>query len=304
MRTSHLRLIGFDRSRALSACIAFALLSACTKPAPETNTTTSAPATSSATNTLPADDSANELKWARLALARNPTLEIIATDTAAGVFTVRFKDTGEVRAVKPGDLAATPVSALTAPVRTAAAEPASPAPATAPASQPAPAASMTSTAQSDASVAQATPTTSNYTIERADGQLKVSGPGVSIVSSGVEAVAANPNSAGQRGADPIICEGRRMLHFDNRNIYVEGDAIIARGGCELYITNSRVVADGTGIVVRDATVHVANSTIEGGAASFDADDTAKMYLRSSTFQGLPRRSERATVQDQGGNQWR
>ena len=95
-----------------------------------------------------------------------------------------------------------------------------------------------------------------------------------------------------------------MLHFDNRNIYVEGDAIIARGGCELYITNSRVVADGTGIVVRDAVVHIANSTIEGGAASFDADDTSKMYLRSSTFQGLPRRSERATVQDQGGNQWR
>ncbi len=157
--------------------------------------------------------------------------------------------------------------------------------------------------QSEDSVARTTPTSSNYTIERADGQLKVSGPGVSIVSSGTDAVAANASNA-QRGADPIICEGRRMLHFDNRNIYVEGDAIIARGGCELYITNSRIVADGTGIIVRDAIVHIANSTIEGGAASFDADDTAKVYLRSSTFQGLPRRSERATVQDQGGNQWR
>ena len=95
-----------------------------------------------------------------------------------------------------------------------------------------------------------------------------------------------------------------MLHFDNRNIYVEGDAIIARGGCELYITNSRIVADGTGVVVRDAIVHISNSTIEGGAASFDASDASKVYLRGSTFQGLPRRSQQAVVQDQGGNQWR
>jgi hypothetical protein len=305
MRTSESRLIGFDRSRVLSACIAFALLSACTKPAPETTTSAPAPTnTTTATSNIPANESANELKWARLALARNPTLEIIATDTAAGVFTVRFKDTGEIRAVKTGDLAATPVSALAAPARTAAAEPALTATAAPPASQPSASAPASTAMGSDARVAQTTPTSSNYTIERADGQLKVSGPGVSIVSSGTDAVAANANSAGQRGADPIICEGRRMLHFDNRNIYVEGDAIIARGGCELYITNSRVVADGTGIVVRDAVVHIANSTIEGGAASFDADDTAKMYLRSSTFQGLPRRSERATVQDQGGNQWR
>jgi hypothetical protein len=305
MRTSQSRLIGFDRSRTLSACIAFALLSACTKPAPETTTATAAPTTTTATSNMPSSESANELKWARLALARNPTLEIIATDTAAGVFTVRFKDTGEVRAVKADELAATPLSALTASVRTPAAEPAAAATATpAAAPQASTAAPSTAAAPADARVADATPTSSNYTIERADGQLKISGPGVSIVSSGSDAVAANANSAGQRGADPIICEGRRMLHFDNRNIYVEGDAIIARGGCELYITNSRVVADGTGIVVRDAVVHIANSTIEGGAASFDADDTSKMYLRSSTFQGLPRRSERATVQDQGGNQWR
>jgi hypothetical protein len=303
MRTSQSRLIGFDRSRTLSACIAFALLSACTKPAPETTTATPAP-TTTATSNMPSSESANELKWARLALARNPTLEIIATDTAAGVFTVRFKDTGEIRAVKADELAATPLSALTASVRTAAAEP-TPAPVATPAAMPQPSTTAPNTsAPADAGVAQASSTTSNYTIERADGQLKVSGPGVSIVSSGSAAVAANANSAGQRSADPIICEGRRMLHFDNRNIYVEGDAIIARGGCELYITNSRVVADGTGIVVRDAVVHIANSTIEGGAASFDADDTSKMYLRSSTFQGLPRRSERATVQDQGGNQWR
>ena len=80
-----------------------------------------------------------------------------------------------------------------------------------------------------------------------------------------------------------------MIHLDNRNIYVDGDAITVRGGCEMYITNSRIVASGTGIVVHDATVHVSNSHIEGASGSFDADDRAKLYVRSSTFQGVPRR---------------
>jgi hypothetical protein len=115
---------------------------------------------------------------------------------------------------------------------------------------------------------------------------------------------ASTQNASQRTVDPMICEGHRMLHFDSRSIYVDGDAIIARGGCELYITNSRIVAAGTGVVVLDAVVHISNSTIEGSTASFDAGDNARMYLRASTFQGLPRRGERAVVQDQGGNQWR
>ena len=72
----------------------------------------------------------------------------------------------------------------------------------------------------------------------------------------------------------------------------------------MYITNSRIIASGTGIVVRDAVVHVSNSHIEGANGSFDADDRAKLYVRSSTFQGVPKRNELAMVQDQGGNRWR
>ena len=74
----------------------------------------------------------------------------------------------------------------------------------------------------------------------------------------------------QRTVDPIICEGRRMMHFDDRDIYVTGDAITVRGGCELFITNSRIVATGTGVVVRDGIAHIDNSYVEGTGASFDA----------------------------------
>jgi hypothetical protein len=80
--------------------------------------------------------------------------------------------------------------------------------------------------------------------------------------------------------------------------------VTVRGGCEVFITNSQIVASGTGIVVQDATVHISNSHIEGANASFQAEDRARMFVRGSTFQGVSRRAELATVQDQGGNRWR
>jgi hypothetical protein len=130
----------------------------------------------------------------------------------------------------------------------------------------------------------------------------VSGPGISIVSSGTPGAAQA--AAAQRKADPIICEGQRRIQLDGRDIQVDGDAVTARAGCELYITNSRIVASGTGVVVQDAVVHIANSYIEGASGSIAAEGGSRMFLRGSTFNGLQRRDSLASVQDQGGNQWR
>jgi len=253
-----------------------------------------------------AAEASNELAWARAALQRNPDLEVVATDSQSGVFTVRVKSTGDTQIVKLSEIVAGPVTQI------AAAQAAQPAPdpalATAAPEANAAAALLNSAPaepqRSATTASSATPGsgTKGYTIDRSDGQTRVTGPGVSIVSSGI-ASATTAGNEGQRSVDPMICEGHRMLHFDSRSIYVDGDAIVARGGCELYITNSRIVAAGTGVVVRDAIVHISNSTIEGNTASFDASDEARMYLRASTFQGLPRRGEKTVVQDQGGNQW-
>lgn len=256
-----------------------------------------------------------ELKSIRAALERNPTIEIVAADEQTGVFTVRDKETGAVSAVSLQEIAAAPLSQIVKP-RELPAVATPPAVASAP---PAPAevapAASDQVAQAPPSppeqaeppppqpVASASPEAKNYTIERTDGQLKISGPGISVVSAGTAAAPDNGRQ-GPRAVDPIICEGRRMLHFDNRNIYVEGDAITVRGGCELYITNSNIVASGTGVIVHDGTVHIANSYIEGAASSFEADSRARVFVRGSTFQGLSRRDQLATVQDQGGNQWR
>jgi hypothetical protein len=251
-----------------------------------------------------------EVTWAATALARNPGLELLATDTAAGVFTVRIKSNNEVRTLRLNELAAAPLSQLSSSPTEAAGITAAAdklvATTPAPVAQPAPATvtpEPPSTTAASPSDNPATAATTNYTIDRADGKVKISGPGVSIVSSGT--VPSTPTTANETpGTGTIICEGRRLLHLDERAIKASGDAIVARGGCELFITNSRIVAGGTAVIVHDAIVHITNSTIEGGTASVDANDQARLLIRSSMFKGVQRRSERAVLQDQGGNQWR
>ncbi|HEY6644625.1 hypothetical protein [Povalibacter sp.] len=251
----------------------------------------------------------SELQWARAALERNPDVEIVATDEQASVFTLRDRTTGTVSAVPLKEIAAAPVSQLLRkPLALAPAAATEPAPAVV-ASEPAARAAIADSAPVEAAPSSAAGEPAAmasgekpYTIDRVDGQLRVSGPGISVVSSG-PAATATPQSQGPRAAEPIICEGPRMLHLDNRNIYVEGDAITVRGGCELYLTNSNIVASGTGVRIQDGIVHITNSHIEGGTSSFEAGSQAKVFVRGSTFQGLSRRDQLATVQDQGGNRW-
>jgi hypothetical protein len=285
------------------ACSIALLLGACNKEsAPQDQVATTA--------TVPAarnqSQAPNAMEWARDALTRNPQVELVATDANAQVFTIRNKQTGEVSAVKLNELAAAPIAQLTATTPSEQTSPALESESAQVAAAPATQGAATNTAQSSAPPSS-TPTpgdpSGNYTIERSDGQVRVTGPGVSIVSSG-SGSEGDLQGAAQNAVEPIICEGRRMVHLDNREIFVEGDAITVRGGCELYITNSRVVATRTGIVVQDGIVHVSNSHIEGQEGSFDADSRAKVFVRASTFRGLPRRSELAQVQDQGGNRWR
>jgi hypothetical protein len=285
-------------------CSILLLLTACTQ-GNETPEATSQTAPVAATPAATSNDAAFE--WAREALARNAQVELIASDPQAQVFTLRDKQSGAVSAVKLSELAAVPAAQLASTVVTAPEPAAAAAPESAASAQRAPTANapVARASQDDTNFAANTATDAEgaYTIERSEGQVRVTGPGVSIVSTGSEANAGATAST-QASSDPIICEGQRMLHFDNREFVVQGDAITVRGGCELYLTNSRVIATGTGIIVQDGIVHVSNSHVEGQEGSFDADNRAKVFVRGSTFRGLPRRAELAQVQDQGGNRWR
>ena len=280
-----IRILTKSRSLAL-ACLAMLALGAC-----------------EGSREAPAEHTLAEMAWARAALERNPNLEVVATDSDAGVFTVRDRSSGEVHAVKVDELAAAPIAQLSAEPALASAEPAAAAARSA-AEGPSASASASDDA-SDQSVAELAATAAEplkYTIERAGSRVKVSGPGVAIVSSGeTQGTTTAKGEAGQRTVDPIVCEGQRMMHIDNRRIFVDGDAITARNGCELHITNSRIVASGTGVVVRDAVVHITNSYIEGAFGSYDAGIGAKVFTRSSTFNGVIHRDAFAQIHEQDGN---
>jgi hypothetical protein len=140
------------------------------------------------------------------------------------------------------------------------------------------------------------------------GRVIAKGPGYSIV-------ATSPGAGSQTGEtqvtdaplerlrEPIVCRGQRELSIDNRNIRFEGNAITAEDGCELHISNSRISASGVAIRVRNASVHIENSEIEGREASIDAAGGAQIYAETSTFKGAARRLGEAVIHDLGNNAW-
>jgi hypothetical protein len=259
-----------------------------------------------------AQEGQDEMSWARAALARNDRIEVVGADQQSRTFTVRVKDTGELRMLRADQLIAGPALAANAPPAAApgAAAPAAAAPvsadsgAVASAGEPA--------VPPDASLPSAAPAPSRAPADTAGGRVLEAGPGYSIKAASPAAPAAGggrvrdsavTSAAVERRHEPIVCQGSRLLHIDNRNLEFEGDAVSAQDGCEIHITNSHISATGVGVTARHANVHIDNSLIEGDTASIDASEGAQVYAASSRFRGLSRRLDSAAFHDLGGNVW-
>ena len=258
----------------------------------------------------------DEMSWARAALERNKALEIVAADQQSHTVTVRLKDSGELRAVRADEIIAAPAAAV------AAAAP-HPVPASKPPAAPEAAAAEQAAAQTDTATpaepaapaaTQSARSEPVLTSENpsglegvAPGRVLEAGPGYSITSARSAPAAVRRDSASnaplERRHEPIVCQGSRLLHIDNRNLMFDGDAVSAVDGCEIHITNSHISASGVGVAVRAASVHIDNSQIEGEQASIDASQGAQVYAASSRFKGLSRRLDTAAVHDLGGNIW-
>jgi hypothetical protein len=247
-----------------------------------------------------AQDKQAELDWARAALERNPQVKVLSVDTATNSIQVRVKISGEVMTLTPGELAAIPVADLVTPPAPPPPPVADAAPTPPAAVAPAEAPAVVATEPTAEPVPESAPT---YTVQREDGRVRVSGPGISIETA-PKTASTNTEGDATRYDEPIICDGRRFLHLDNRTLNIDGDALTARGGCELHITNSRITATGTALTVLDATVHISNSTLQGGEGSLTTSSAARVFMRGNQFKGLARRSADAKIQDQGGNTWR
>lgn len=267
-------------------------------------------------------ESAREIDWAKAALARNPAFEIVATDESAGIFTVRDTVTGAVTTLKLEDLIATPKSATPTPVAApAATAPAEPVESTDDAAAPETLADEQTTGEPTEEVkAAAAPTGPTlaegpgYSIARGAhapappaASQSLEGPGYSITreeprrrDAYAEATSA---AAVEKRSDPIICQGERLMRIDGETLEFTGNALIAEQGCDLYISNANIRAGGLGLIARQARVHIVNSTIRGSLGSYEASEGAQIYVARSTFSGIGRRFDGASMTDLGGNRY-
>jgi hypothetical protein len=254
----------------------------------------------------------DEMSWARAALARNDRIEVVGADQQSRTFTVRVKDTGELRMLRADQLIAGPELAASAPPAAA------PAAGSAASAAPAPVSAdndpVASAGEAAVPADAGAPSTAPAPAGRADtagGRVLKEGPGYTIKAASSAAPAAGgrlrdsavTSAAVERRHEPIVCQGSRLLHIDNRNLEFEGDAVSAQDGCEIHITNSHISATGVGVTARHANVHIDNSLIEGDTASIDASEGAQVYAASSRFRGLSRRLDSASFHDLGGNVW-
>jgi hypothetical protein len=252
----------------------------------------------------------DEMSWARAALERNDRIEVVSADPQSRTFTVRVKDTGELRMVRADQVIAGPSLRATVAATTAGtAAPAASAPVTA---ENGPVASAGEAAVPGDSNARSAPPAAAAQAETAGGgRVLKEGPGYTIKAASTAAPAVGgrvrdsvvTSAAVERRHEPIVCQGSRLLHIDNRNLEFDGDAVSAQDGCEIHITNSHISATGVGVTARAANVHIDNSLIEGDTASIDASDGAQVYAASSRFRGLSRRLDTAAFHDLGGNIW-
>ena len=260
-----------------------------------------------------------EIDWAKAALARNPAYEILSTDESKGLFTVRDTSGGGVHTLRLEDLVATPRSELGIAAATPAAAPAVTSETPVENAQAAPAEPVLTQQAEPAPAAHAGngPALAEgpgYSITKGEAQPPASastleGPGYSITrhepekreaGASAETIASNV----ERRSDPIICQGDRLMRIDGETIEFTGDAVIAEKGCDLFISNAHIRAGGIGIIARQARVHIVNSTIGGSRASYEASEGAEIYVARSTFSGVGRRFDNATMNDLGGNEYK
>lgn len=269
----------------------------------------------------------SEMSWARAALERNDRIEVVAADEQSRTFTLRLKETGELRMVRADQLIGG-ISAPAGPADSARSAPSLPAaPATAVATAGAAATSpQAASPAAEPAVARpgeaAVPEQVNAEppqpepaapppADTGGGRVLKAGPGYSIKATGVPAPTRSAqqretqvtSAPVERRHEPIVCQGQRLLHIDNRNLEFEGDAVSAQDGCEIHITNSHISATGIGVSARAANVHIDNSLIEGDSAAIDASEGAQVYATSTRFKGLSRRADNASFHDLGGNVW-
>jgi hypothetical protein len=280
----------------------------------------------------------DRFEGARRALAAVPDLELVSSDAAAGVLTVRSRSTGDVTTIDLGaegpaagqakDGAAAAGSSATATAATAAAGPnatggepdavAAPGTAAAAAAEGTAAApgGETATAATVAAASAGAPVVvrdpqgrvqviegSGFRIERTPAPAAARAVGQAVSVAPGAGVAADGEL--RRVTVPVVCAAGETRSLQGVLVDVPGAGIVAERGCSLSVANVRVRSGGWGLVVNPgATVRVDDSVIEGRTGALDLYPGASLSAWATTFRGpLGRPVGAPQFVDRGGNRW-
>jgi hypothetical protein len=246
----------------------------------------------------------DQMAWAKAALERNGRLEVVATDPQTSTFTVRVKDTGELRMIKADQVVAepaglSPASGATSTQTSAPSEPAAPAQ---PAPQPSGVDTPTATASTNnppeqpattrpagenaanvprtgfkpepAPAAEAPNPNSDVASITPGGRTLESGPGYAIKVASKEATpAASRGATRERSATTSAAVERRH------------EPIICQGDRLLQIDNRNLEFDGDAVSAQDGCeIHITNSHITAKGVGVSAR-AANVHIDNSQIEG-------------------
>jgi hypothetical protein len=246
----------------------------------------------------------DQTQWARAALARNTTLDVVSSDPSANTLTVRIKSTGETRTVRVADLiAALPSASLSPQAPPLPTAPPEPAAASVPETQ--------NTADSSAQTEPAQPSPPPV-VERAaapSGRVLASGPGYSIsdASSGLSTAPmpkkgetlvsgpgysisdAGPGTSPAASTQAASAPARADSPVDSpvRNVAVEPrrEPIICQGGRSLRIDGKNFEFDGDAISAENGCdLQITNSRIAAKGVAVSARN-ASVRIENSVIDG-------------------
>jgi hypothetical protein len=253
----------------------------------------------------------DQMGWARAALERNNRLEVVASDPQTSTFTVRMKDSGELRMIRVDQIVGDPGAAVAgegtaAPVSTPSSEPGAapansqPAPApsealaptmtaSAPAASPQSAASNPSPGTAEESAAgprtgfksDAVPHTD---APNANGDVASSTPGGRTLESGpgyAIKVASQSSSSGSGAARAQ----RERSSKTNAAVERRHEPIICQGNRLLQIDNRNLEFDGDAVSAEDGCeIHITNSHITAKGVGISAR-AALVHIDNSQIEG-------------------
>ena len=260
----------------------------------------------------------DEMSWARAALERNDRIEVVATDATTSTFTVRIKETGDLRTVRADQVIAAPPGLAVSAGGTAPGA-ASGTPATSDSSQAAAGesatASNTATAEAPAqsaaaesappgSMASSAPSQANTMTRQADAGASIPRTGYQPANAPASEV-PNPNSdvtsitpggkvlesgpgyaikmASAKNAPQVTARAERTS--TTSAIERRHDPIICQGARLLQIDNRNLEFDGDAVSAEDGCeIHITNSHIIAKGVGVSAR-AANVHIDNSQIEG-------------------